>query len=640
MFDFIRNHNRTIQLLLFIFILPGFFLFGIEGFNRMGEKSETVAVVDGQKIGQLEWDAALREDVERVRQNTPTIDPKVFDSPEFKYASLERVVRMRVLAAAAKNMHLGVSDQRLASELLQNPLLATLRQSDGTFNEARYKELLAPQGLTPQSFEAQVRSDLSVQQVLASLSKSGMVPASLADVALNAFFEKREIQVLSYTANDFAKQINPTDAELESFYKSNTGLFQATEKASIEYVVLDLEGLKKTVTLNEADVKTYYEQNAARLSGIEERKASHILIAAGKTASAEERQKAKKQATELLAQVKKSPANFAELAKKNSQDTASAANGGDLGYFARGAMVKAFEDAVFALQPKQISEVVESDYGYHVIQLVDIKAPKQRSLAEMRPEIETELRKQLAQKKYAEVAEVFTNTAYEQPDSLKPVADKLKLEIKTVQNVTRQAAPDARGVLANTKFLNVLFSSDSLEKKRNTETVELGGNQLVAGRVVSYTPAQTMPLAEVKDKAQALLVQRLSAEMARKEGAAKLAELTLANAGDSVPSQLGSAINVSRDALQQQNPKVVESVLRASTVKLPVWIGVDLGSEGYRVVRVNKVAEGTQVLASQNRDQYLQLWSNAEMASYYQYLKEKYKVQIKLPKGDVKTKTS
>ncbi len=639
MFDFIRTHNKIIQGLLFIFILPGFFLFGIEGFTNMGGKSETVAVVAGKKISQLEWEAAVKDDVERIRQNMPGADPKMFDSAEFKYASLEQLVKRRVLVAAAEQFHLRVSDSRLAAELLQSPEFDQLLKTDGTIDELKYKERLAQRGLTPQAFEARVRSDLSVQQMLQTLAKSAMVSASLADTALQAYFERREVQVLKFTPQDFAKKITPTDAEIEAFYKANAPLFQATENASIQYLVLDVESIKKTITLNDSDVKAYYDQNSDRLAGAEERKASHILIAVGKGASADERQKAKKQAEELLVQVKKAPQNFPDIAKKNSQDTLSATQGGDLGFFTRSSMVKPFGDAVFSMQPKQISDVVESDFGYHIIQLTEIKTPKNRSFAEMKPEIEAELKKQAAQKKFAEVAETFTDLIYTQPDSLKPAADKLKLEIQTANNVMRQATPGSKGVLANTKFLGVLFSSDAIEKKHNTEVVELGGQQMVAGRIVSYTPAQTMPLVQVSDRARALLIERLSLDLARKEGAAKLAELM--TSPSTIPSQLSAPMVVSRDVLAQQSPKLVEMVLRTNATQLPIWLGVDLGGDqGYQVVRLNKVIEsaGVQTAAAQNRDQYLQAWLAAEGNGYYEYLREKLKVQMKVAKPESRIK--
>ncbi len=638
MFDFIRTHTKAIQLLMLVFVLPGFFLFGIEGFMSMSEKSETVAVVAGKKIGQIEWDAAVKEDVDRIRQNARGADPKMFDSPEFKYAALERLVNRRVLEAAVQKFHLDVSDQNLAATLLQDPSFAALRKPDGTLDQAKYKELLSPQGLTPQAFEARMRVDISAQQALQALAKSGMVPAALADVALSAYFEKREIQVVKFLPQEVAKKITPTDAEIETFYKANLPLFQATEKASVEYVVLDLDHIKKTITPSEAEIKSYYEQNNDRLSGGEERKVRHILIEVPQTASTDDREKAKKRAEDLLAQVRKSPASFADIAKKNSQDTASASNGGDLGFFPRGAMVKSFEDAAFSMQPKQISDLVETDFGYHIIQLTEIKAPKKSSFAEMKPGIEADLQKQMAQKKFAEVAEVFTNMVYEQSDTLKPVADKLKLEIQSAQNVMRQPLPNARGALASPKFLGALFSVDSLDKKRNTEAVQIGVDQLVAGRIVSYTPAQTIPYQEAKEKAKALLTERLSISTARAEGLAKLAQLTVDPAA--TPTQLSAPIIVSRDALAEQSPKLVDTVLRASTAKLPLWLGVDLGEGGYRVVLLKKVIDDKVEHSPtvQNRDQYLQIWLAAEAASYYEYLKEKFKVQIKVNKPEPKTR--
>ena len=275
-------------------------------------------------------------------------------------------------------------------------------------------------------------------------------------MALSAYFEKREIQLARFNAPDFAARLTPTDADLEQFYKTNEKLFQAPEQASIEYVQLDLDAVNKGLTVNEADLKTYYEQNTQRLSGTEERRASHILITSPKTAPAADREKARAKAQELLAQVKKAPDTFADVARKNSQDPGSAPNGGDLDFFARGSMVKPFEDAAFAMKKGDISDVVESEFGYHVIKLTDIKAPKQRSFDEMKPELEAELKKQQAQKKFSETAEAFTNGVYEQSDSLKPIADRLKLDIKSAAKVMRQPEPGATGALANPKFLGAV----------------------------------------------------------------------------------------------------------------------------------------------------------------------------------------
>jgi peptidyl-prolyl cis-trans isomerase D len=390
------------------------------------------------------------------------------------------------------------------------------------------------------------------------------------------------------------------------------------------------------VTVNEADLKSYYDQNVERLSGKEERRASHILIASPKDAPAADRAKAKARAEELLAEVRKNPASFADVAKKNSQDPGSAASGGDLDFFGRGAMVKPFEDAVFGMKKGDISDVIESDFGYHIITLTDVKSPKARTFEELRPGIEADLKTQQAQRKYAEAAEAFTNGVYEQSDSLKPVADRLKLTIKTATGVGRAPATGASGPLANEKFLSALFSDDAVQKKRNTEAVEFGPNQMVSGRVVSYAPARTLPLAEVQASVRQKLVATRAAELARKEGEAQLA----AWKADPAKAAAVTAVVVSRDQPQGVAPKVIDSALRADPLKLPAQVGVDLGADGYAVVNVKRIVSRTAPndgAAKQAQAQYSQIWAAAENQAYYEMLKERYKAKILVPQPDAIT---
>ena len=631
MFDFIRKHTKIMQFLLFLLIFPSFVLFGLEGYNRSREKGPAVARVAGLDITQTEWDVAHKNEVDRVRESMPSLDIKLLDSPEARYATLERLVRDRVLVAAADKLKLVTSDARLARDLQQNPTIAGLRRSDGSLDMERYRQLVGSQGMTPDMFEAQVRSDLSSRQVLLGVSGSGFSPSAQADVALNAFFEKREVQVARFNPTDFVSKVTVTDGDLEGFYKRNEAMFQAPEQANIEYVVLDLETIKKTLSVDEADLKTYYEQNANRLGGQEERRASHILISAPKTASAADRQKARARADELLLAARKMPDSFADIARKNSQDTGSAPGGGDLDFFARGAMVKAFEDAAFAMKKGEISEVVESEFGYHIIRLTDIKAPKIKSFEEMRGQVEADVKKQQAQRKFAELADAFTNGVYEQPDSLKPVADRLKLEIRTATNLTRAPASGAVGVLSKPKFLSAIFAPDAVDKKRNTEAVETAANQLVSGRIVQYTPARTRPFNEVKDIVRARLVSERSSELARKEGEAKLAVWRSSPASAELPAP----IIISREQAQQQDPKLVAAALRVDSASLPSFSGIDLGQQGYAVVRINKIVARepeTEVVNRQNLSQYTQLWGAAEGQAYYAVLKERFKAQILVTK--------
>ena len=630
MFDFIRKHTKWTMAMLFLLIVPSFVLVGMNN-NPVAEKGSVVAKVDGTEITQPEWDREHLKEVDRLRISMPTIDAKLLDSPEARFATLERMVRDRVIAVTADKLKLSTSNEHLARELQNSPEIAALRRPDGTLDMERYRQLLSTQGLSPEMFEGNVRSDLSRRQVLAGISGSSIVVNAAADLALNAFLEKREVQVARFNSADYAAKLNPTDADIEQFYKANERLFQAPEQASIEYVLLDLDTVAKSITVNEADLKTYYEQNSKQLASAEERRASHILITAAATAPAAQRDQAKARAEELLAGLQKSPETFAEVAQKNSQDPGSASSGGDLDFFARGAMVKPFEDAAFSMKKGEISGVVASDFGFHIIKLTDVKVPKQRSFEEMRPELEAVLKKQQAQKKFSETAEAFSNGVYEQADSLKPVADRLKLEIKTAANVLRQPLPGASGPLANPKFLNALFSTDSTEKKRNTEAIDVGANQLASGRVVQYSAARTQPLSDVVKNVRERWLAERSSEDARKSGMAALA-VWKTNPATAV---LAPPVLVSRDQAQQLPAKVVDAALRADTATLPVLTGVDLGSQGYAIVKVNKVVlrDPTPEAALQaQRNQYSQQWSAAETLAYYNGLKEQAKAEILVAK--------
>ena len=631
MFDFIRKHTKITMGLLFLLIVPSFVLFGLDGYSQNKDKSPVVAKVDGREILQSEWDRAHLREIDRLKASMPSLDAKLLDSPEAKYATLERLVRDRVLTAAVAKAKLNTSDQRLARELQSNPDIAALRRPDGSLDMERYQQLLAAQGMNPEMFEANVRADLSSRQVLLGVAGSGFSANVAADTALNAYFEKRDIQIARFAAADYAAKLNPTDADLEQFYAANAALFQAPEQANIEYVVFDVETVKKGIVVAEADLKTYYEQNVQRLSGKEERRASHILITSPASAPEADRQKAKAKAVELAALVKNSPDSFADAARKNSQDPGSAPAGGDLDFFARDAMVKPFSDAAFAMKKGEVSDVVESEFGYHVIKLTDIKTPKQRTFEEMKPELELDIKKQQAQKKFTETAESFTNSVYEQADSLKPTADRLKLEIKAATGITRQPAPGATGALANAKFLNAIFAADTIEKKRNTEAVETASNQLISGRVTQYTPARTRPLAEVKDIVRQRWLAQRGADEARKDGIAKLAAWKAAPA----TAVLSEPLAVSRGQPQKQPLQVVDAALRADATTLPALTGIDLGAQGYVIVKVLKVLPreaSLEASAKQDRSQYSQWWATAESLAYYNVLKDRFKTEIKVIK--------
>jgi peptidyl-prolyl cis-trans isomerase D len=504
-----------------------------------------------------------------------------------------------------------------------------LRKPDGTLDLDRYKQLLSSQGMTPDMFEASVRAEMSTRQVLVGVLGTGTAARAVADAALAAYFDQRAVQLARFKPADYTDKLKPTEEELQQYHQAKASEFMSTEQADIEYLVLDAQAVSNSLQVSPAELKSYYEQNAQRMAGKQERRASHLLINAPKDAPAAQREAAKAKASELLAQARKAPERFAELARKNSQDSGSAKEGGDLDYFSRGAMVKPFEDAVFALEKGQISDLVETDFGYHIIRLTDIRSPKVRSLEEMKDELTAEIKKQQLQKKYAEAAELFSSAVYEQSDSLKPAATKLGLQIQSAQRVARAGSPDARGPLANPKLLAAIFSGDVIEKKRNTEAVDIGGGTLVSARIAQHMPARQLPFNEVREQVRSRWLAERSAEMARKEGADRLAQWQ----AKPDEAKLSESLTLSRLDASKIAPSVLNAALRADPAQLPVFKGVDLGRDGYVIVKVVQVLprpERKPQELDQARAQYTQWWSNAEGLAYYKLLQERFKVQFKV----------
>lgn len=386
MFEFVRTHNRLLFFVLVLLIFPSFVFFGVQGYSQFNEGGTvSVARVDGHKITRAEWDAEHRRQVEQARARMPDLDPKLLDSPELRRTTLEQLVRERVLFAAAMRGHLTVSDERLMRELQSIPQLAALKRPDGSFDVAAYKVMVESQGRSAESFEASLRQEISLRQVTAGVADTGLSVTMAGRTALDALLQLRDVQVLRFDAKDQRAGLAPTDEELAAYHKEHAAEFRTVEQARIEYLVLDAKALEQGVAAPEPELRKFYEENVSRYTTAEERRASHILVAAPKDAPADQRAKAKAKAEQLLEQARKNPAGFADLARKNSDDTLSAPQGGDLEFNGRGAFAaKAQEDAIFAMKVGEIGNVVESEFGFHVIRLDAVRGGQKKPFEEAR----------------------------------------------------------------------------------------------------------------------------------------------------------------------------------------------------------------------------------------------------------------
>ena len=617
MFEFIRTHQRLMQLLLLILIVPPFAFFGIDGYRRVTDDPNAVAKVAGLVISQQEFANAQRDQVDRLRQQLGgNFSAAMLDNPEMRRATLDQLVNQRVLATQAVKRNLMASDERLRAVIMAIPAL----QENGQFSKDRYDVLLRSQNMTPQSFENKLRQDIAVQTMAGGVSDSAFTPKTVLDLIARAQAEQREVQEFVIKPDAYTAQVKLAPDAAKTYYDANLKEFQVSAQVRVEYVMLSADTLSASIAVNLEQIKAYYEQNIARYRADEQRQASHILIKPEPDKAA-----AKTKAEDVLKQVKVAGADFAALAKKYSQDPGSGAQGGDLGTFGRGSMVKAFEDATFALKEGEISGLVESEFGFHIVKLIAIKGAKVKTFEEMRGEIEKDWKKQEAQKKYLESAEAFSNTVYEQSDSLKPAADKFKLDVKSVPLFARAAAPKE---LNHPKLLDRLFGDDAIKNKRNTEAVEVSTATLVSARVVEFKPQTIKPLAVVQADITARLSAKEAQALAKKDGEAKLkaAQASL----DAVP--FGAVKLVSRDKPEGLSFEAVKAVM-AAPAKAPVAVGVELTAGGYAVYRINKSLqpEKLDIAKVENlRVALTRAQAEADFAGYLESLKKVSKVELNL----------
>jgi len=599
MFDFVHENKKLVQIVLALIILP-FALWGVSSYDKSGSSADVVATVNGLKITQQEFENTLRQQQDRMRQQLgANFDAAMFDNPEMKRAVLDNLVSQRLLVERAGAARLVVPDEQVAQVISGIEAF----QDGGKFDKKRYESLLASQGLTPLKFEARVSDELLGQQMQDAYVQNGFAAISVANNVIRLNEQQRVVSVSPVSFQSFMSQAKVGDAELKKYYEQNSNEFQVQEQAKVEYVKLSTGDFLAKVGVSKEDARKYYDEHTNDFGTPEERRAAHILVSVSATASQAEQDAAKAKAEQLLQQARQTPSGFAELARKNSQDTGSAVSGGDLGFFGRGMMVKPFEDATFALKAGEISGLVKSDFGYHIIKLLEVKPSRVLPFDEAREGIVNKLREQKAADMFAEMAEKFSNTVYEQSDSLKPAADLAGAKIERSGWLVKGAVA---GEPWTPKMLEAIFSDQVVKNKRNTAAIEVAANTLVAARILEYKPAAVRSLSEVQETIRQKLLRQQALELAAKQGKATLDQLR----GGSRPAlSWGAAQTVTRAQHGSLDAGLVRQIFQANPAALPQYVGVELPQIGYVLARVDAVKEGDAV-------------NDAKLARYEQQLRQ------------------
>jgi len=572
MFGFVQKNKRLIQIAFVLLIVPPFAFFGLESYTGSAAGRDDVASVDGSGISQREFAEELRQQQDRLRAAFGAgIDASALDTPEARGALIDSLVRQQLVYQEAVRSHVGVSKEMFDEVVASVPAF----QRDGQFDAETAKAMLRARGISEEQFAATLRRDLTIGQLTGVVGSTAISSRAVTERLAGLQEQRREVAEALIASQPYLAQAKVAEAQVKAYYDANPAEFRIPERVRAEYVVLSGEALGRQDPVSEAELKAAYDARASQYKVEEQRRASHILV------------KTKEEADKLVADLRKSPGRFADLAKKHSQDPGSAEKGGDLGLFGRGMMVPAFEEAAFRQKEGEIGNPVQSDFGWHVIRVTGVQAAKARSLQEVRAELAAELGKQKGVRRFAEAAEAFSNMVYEQADSLKPAAERFKLPVQASGWISRTPSAEA-GVLANAKLLGALFAADSVKTRRNTDAVEVAPNVLVAARVLEHQPAAQKKFEDVRGEIEQALRRAEAAKLAQQEGEAKLAEL---RKGGDAGLKWGAPKAVSRRSPQGVPSTALRQILAADESKLPGYVGAGRGEDGYMLYKVGRLLE-------------------------------------------------
>ena len=605
-----RAQGWIAKVILGLLVIP-FALWGVDSYFKAGGKEPPAAEIDDGQISQREFIKALKDQQE-------SLGAKVEDKALRKLV-MDQLVNTRVLSQAATKSGFAVLDPQIQAVLGGVDIF----QENGKFSEARLDAWLRNRSMSRGELLAMIGQDLLMKQVQIGYGEGALASNAAAERLARLLSQQREVNEATFDAKAYINAVKVDEKSVEAAYRAHQNDYTIPAQVRVKYLTLSQAVLESGIKISDEQVRQHFEANASRYQEPEQRRAAHILIKVEEGADAKTRLAAKAKAEQLLAELRKTPAKFSDLARQSSQDPVSGAKGGDLGAFTRDMMVKPLADAVWGMKPGEIRGLVESQFGYHIIRLDNVAPGAKMGFEVVKADIAKELKQQEAQKRFVEAAERFSNLVYEQPDSLDPAAKEFGLKVEESGWIGKGQAQPA--LLANPRLLDALFSEDALKKRQNLEAMEVAPNTLVAARVIDYRPAGVRPLADVTGEIRAKLTTEAAQKLAVEAG--KMA-LESAKAGQA-PTGFSAPMTVSRMQPLNLPAASVKAIFRADAGKLPAYLGVE-SADGYRLYRVNRVAanEPAPDMAKKIRADLRKLMAQEEMRAYLESAKAKAKIKI------------
>lgn len=611
-------------------IIITFALFGLSSYLS-GASKVVAASVNGVEISQTDLEQAYRNYQERLMQMFgERYRPEMFNEEQLKAELLQGMILRELLNQKLADEGYHASAQQVLDRIHAYEAF----QEEGKFSASKYKKVLALRGMSSDAFESDLNREITSLQLRSGISNTEFVTTQEKNALQMLLNQQRDIGYLTIKAAAFQDQVKPTDEEIKKLYEQNMDSYRTAEKVQVEYVELKLDDVASRQEVTDAMIQQHYDAFKDNYKTTDD-------------------EAAKKQLEDILAKIKKG-ANFAEMAKKYSQDPGSAKQGGDLGFFSKGVMDKAFEDASFSLKKGELSKVVKSQFGYHIIQLEEIKAgdPEERRvrhilikpqqkikpLAEVKDAIRKELKYQQAEKIFYDDADKLNNLSYEMPDSLQPVADQLALQIKESPLMTRRGGP---GVLSNPKVITAAFSSEVINSGKNSELIELSDTHLMVLRLKQHMPSAVKPLDEVKTQIRQQLVQQQAGTKVNEVVQQLLQRLR----NGETPEQLSKAYADSKwlktgfIGRNSEAKSTVPMSVRNKAFAMPKpeagkasWDSVQLNDGDQALVAVYAVQQGNAKPDDKFTKQYVSALGNADYDGILQLMKSQADITISQPK--------
>ncbi len=623
MFDFVHKRKTIVQIVLFIAVLP-FMFWGIQSYRSDGGTGY-VAMVNGEEINRRDYEQALRNQQENLRNILgDNFDSALLDDPRMRLSVLENLINQKLAQQEANRVGLAVLDSQLAAEIQA----ISFFHENGKFSLERYQDLLQRQGMSTNLFESRLTNEIKQQQLLEGITRSVIISGAVISKLSRLSDTRHDINRFTLRSAQFIDQINPDESEILAYYDSHNRDFMLPERVKAEYVVLSIDELVKQERVTIEEARKYYDEHPGEFGRPEERRASHILLEISADLTEEAKTEVRNKAEQVLLEVQQQPEKFEELATEASEDPGSAKMGGDLGFFPRGFMAKVFEDEVFTMQPEEIRGLVETQFGFHIIKLVEIKSADTAIFEDVRDHIEALLKRQKVSEKFGELAEDFRNVVFEEGNTLQVAADMFNLPIQQSDWISRQSTEPP--LLAHKSMLEAIFLDNVIRDRINTEVIEVQPGTLVAARVLEHSPASAQSIELVRDQVISRVKLKLAEEMVKKEGQEILARLQAGEAVDGL--DWGNSTEVSYTQTQGIDLETLRLINQTEPSEFPSYTGKSLVQGGYDLIRINRIIESSGELEETKNQSFInqlqQLRNQEELSAYLAGLRKRSEVKI------------